>query len=527
MSAQTIEHPFYPIIFVRGYAGSQAAVEDTVADPYMGFNIGSTKLRQLWTGNVERHYFESPLVRLMKDFSYRDVYEGGDEMPLGHAIVSRSVFIYRYYDQVSMELGPGIRPELETYAKGLGELILRIRDRLCGDDQQASNVFKVYLVAHSMGGLICRCLLQNPEADPQLARQYVDKVFTYATPHNGIDLRIIGNVPGFFSRNNADNFNRQRMHTYLDLPPGTDEESVATLNGKFDPDRFFCLVGTNHRDYEVAAGWSSRVVGPMSDGLVRITNATVCGPWHENGQEVTKQAPRAFVYRSHSGHYGIVNSEEGYQNLTRFLFGDVRVDGMLEVKDLCLPPDVERSYKSGKKVRASYHFEVVVRTRGSYYDLHRRTVNEESAVFRRFDEMLRPDRVGLENSRDSHLFSVFLSTRQRVNKRRRSLGFSVDLGVLVPQYEVDGFLMFDNHYEGGYLFRDGINLEAIPPDDSIPTWRLRYGFDSQTPNRTTKTIDPTLSAGMLEFRIPIEQKTRPGISAELVLNARAWNMESE
>ena len=69
MSAQIIEHPFYPIIFVRGYAGSQAAVEDTVADPYMGFNIGSTKLRQLWTGNVERHYFESPLVRLMKDFA--------------------------------------------------------------------------------------------------------------------------------------------------------------------------------------------------------------------------------------------------------------------------------------------------------------------------------------------------------------------------------------------------------------------------------------------------------------------------
>ncbi|MDR4499440.1 MAG: hypothetical protein MRK02_16205 [Candidatus Scalindua sp.] len=98
MSAKTIEHPFYPIIFVRGYAVSQAAVEDTVADPYMVFNIGSTKLRQLLTGIVEQHYFESPLVRLMKDFGYRDVYEGGDEMPPGHAIVSKSVFIYRYYD---------------------------------------------------------------------------------------------------------------------------------------------------------------------------------------------------------------------------------------------------------------------------------------------------------------------------------------------------------------------------------------------------------------------------------------------
>src|SRR5690606_18729261 len=147
-------------------------------------------------------------------------------------------------------------------------------------------------------------------------RRLVDKVFTYATPHNGIDVRVLGNVPGFFSRNNANNFNRRKMAEYLALPP--DSERVDSLDGKFDPKRFFSLVGTSSKDYEVAAGWSRRAVGPMSDGLVQIDNATVRG------------TPRAFVYRSHSGHYGIVNSEEGYQNLVRFLFGDVRVDGVLE-----------------------------------------------------------------------------------------------------------------------------------------------------------------------------------------------------
>jgi hypothetical protein len=43
-------------------------------------------------------------------------------------------------------------------------------------------------------------------------------------------------------------------------------------------------------------------------------------------------APRAFVHRSHSGRYGEVNSEEGYQNLCRFLFGrwgvTVSLDGL-------------------------------------------------------------------------------------------------------------------------------------------------------------------------------------------------------
>jgi hypothetical protein len=35
--------PYHPIIYVRGFAGSQGEIEDTVGDPYMGFNLGSTK----------------------------------------------------------------------------------------------------------------------------------------------------------------------------------------------------------------------------------------------------------------------------------------------------------------------------------------------------------------------------------------------------------------------------------------------------------------------------------------------------
>jgi hypothetical protein len=34
-------HPFHPIIYVRGFAATQGEIEDTVADPYMGFNLGS------------------------------------------------------------------------------------------------------------------------------------------------------------------------------------------------------------------------------------------------------------------------------------------------------------------------------------------------------------------------------------------------------------------------------------------------------------------------------------------------------
>jgi len=77
MAGPLFEHPYYPIIYVRGYAGTDSDIEDTVSDPYMGFNLGSTRTRTLWTGDIERYYFESPLVRLMKDFKYTDVYSAG------------------------------------------------------------------------------------------------------------------------------------------------------------------------------------------------------------------------------------------------------------------------------------------------------------------------------------------------------------------------------------------------------------------------------------------------------------------
>jgi len=199
MSTPGIEPPYYPIIYVRGYAGSSAEVEDTLADPYMGFNLGSTRVRQLWTGQVQRHYFESPLVRLMKDYQYQDVYSRGAEMPPDIEISPRSIIIHRYYDLASTQSGQGTRLAIEEYAKGLNDLILKVRDRICQGDAKALKAFRVNLVAHSMGGLVCRCLLQNPKVGSDEARQAVDKVYTYATPHNGIDLMLMRNIPGFLT----------------------------------------------------------------------------------------------------------------------------------------------------------------------------------------------------------------------------------------------------------------------------------------------------------------------------------------
>jgi pimeloyl-ACP methyl ester carboxylesterase len=494
----SFERPYFPIIYVRGQAMTDGEVEHTVADPYMGFNVGSTKLRQRYPRGVMRHVFESPLVRLMKDEGYRDSFLDGRELPADMALPTRAVWIYRYHEEASRELGSGTRHDIETYARGLLALIDALHDRYLPGDRArhgtASATFRVYLVAHSMGGLIVRCLLQR------LSRhdRRIDKVFTYATPHGGIDLRGLGNVPAF-GFHQSEPFNTSRMRAYLGLAP---ETPVNSLDGAFPEERFFSLVGTNHGDY----GLARFAVGPMSDGLVRIANAYVA------------DAPRAFVHRSHSGHYGIVNSEDGYQNLRRFLFGTVRVDAFLDIEEIMLPPGVAAEKARGRAVRADYLVDVIVRVRGARWDLHRRTSDDGSAVLVEYDRHVRA-------RQPVHLASAFLSHDARVDATRASLGFSLDVGVQVPEYEIDGAPFWQrDHYDGGFLFRDKVNLEAVATPDG--SWALRYGWDSETPNAVRHTAAATNPMpGSWMFELPVVQNTHPGLRATLRLETRPWNEE--
>ncbi|MCE2902728.1 MAG: lipase family alpha/beta hydrolase [Gemmatimonas sp.] len=492
-----MQRPYYPIIYVRGYAMTSGEVENTVADPYMGFNLGSTKLRQQYPKSVVRHVFESPLVRLMKDEGYTDTYIDGAEVPVGRPLSPKSVWIYRYYEEASKALGTGQASEIEVYAKGLLDLINQLHDRYVPGDRARfgtnSEQFRVYLVAHSMGGLICRCLLQNFSRNDQR----VDKVFTYATPHGGIDLRGVGNVPGFLGVANVDTFNEGRMREYLMLDR---TRPVNSLDGAFPEERFFSLVGTNHDDY----GMARFAVGPMSDGLVRIANAYAA------------DTPRAFVHRSHSGHYGIVNSEDGYQNLRRFLFGNVRVDAFLDIEEIMLPPAVDHAKAEGHAIRADYLVDLIVRVRGGRWDLHRRTSSEGSAILVDYAKHV-------EAKRPVHLASVFLSNTARVDATRPTLGFSLDLGVQVPEYQLDGQPFWrKDHYDGGFLFRDKLNLEATTDDGG--RWQVRYGWDTASPNAVGhEARGETLIPGSWVFEVPVLQNTKPGLKATLRLETRPWN----
>ena len=307
---------YRPVIYVRGYSRGQSTVEDTVNLPYYGFNLGSTKVRTGPDRTPELLIFESPLVRLLRDHDYKDhfVRVSGTrldfinepappkEMPL------KSLVIFRYYDETSDEVGSGKRFKIEDLAGQLARIVEHVR--------KATGAGRVDLVAHSMGGLICRSLIQRKWGGGE-ARERIGRLFTFGTPHSGIEFQHVfraGEVlRDFFGRYDADTFGPKRMREYLGFPKRHPRSRLKELGGRFPPWRVFCLIGTNAGDYDVAWGWSSRAAGSQSDGLVKIANAYVRG------------SSRSYIHRSHSGPYGIVNSEEGYQNLERFLFGDMRV----------------------------------------------------------------------------------------------------------------------------------------------------------------------------------------------------------
>jgi pimeloyl-ACP methyl ester carboxylesterase len=342
-----------PVIYVRGYAGPTAGIDTQVDDPFYGFNRGATHVRVGGDGDPMFYQFEGPMLRLMIDQHYQLLVQGDQHAYLVNAaagsVAKESIWVYRFYDQAATTFVPPPHEnvverlfrsvhqrvtadgfDLETAAVGLYDLVELVLEK--------TGAPKVFIVAHSMGGLVARCMIQkvcltqdardpqNPPKNRRPATEIVAKLFTYGTPHGGIAFNIgaLNWAESAFGPAGSDIFAPEKMYGYLtpgrhfgDTPGRGDSWDPQRIpDGVFSPDDVFCVVGTDPSDY----GLSRVVVGPKSDGLVMIEHAYVRG------------AHRAFVHKSHSGSYGEVNSEEGYQNLRRFLFGrwqvQINLDGL-------------------------------------------------------------------------------------------------------------------------------------------------------------------------------------------------------
>lgn len=538
--------PYLPIIYVRGFAGGTSGIDKAVDDPFYGFNEGSTHVRLGAHGNPRFHQFESPLLRLIVDHGY-ELRVGGNQGALlreatDHTLSPKTIWVYRFYDRsastfdrttAAHERSAAIHEEapgpfkIEDAASGLVEYI----DTVLAKTKDAN---QVYLVAHSMGGLVCRSAIQrfmyNPDqtptpehveegegsapnpadrsrawkrllpwtsgTEPQRRSEKgfngqartlsppqrkkvpsgkvpppfpISKVVTYGTPHGGIDIDLGGPIGNWlietFGPGGSDIFKEPRMREYL-CPEGKEEfepddgwDSRVAYFSTLPAERFLSLVGTNPGDYEAALGWSSRAVGVKSDGLVQIRNAYVKG------------SNRAYIHRSHSGRYGLVNSEEGYQNLQRFLFGNLKVALSLSNLDL--------DTSDGTVWQA----DVALAIREVPVLMHYQSARTHCPV------------ILNEENRDTPLNPVplvtaFLLPKENSEGPRR---YTLDLRVFAVR-EKNEFLIFGSHLEQVADWQDTLVMDVFTnPDGTVGKVLYQWNSTIRGTIARAKTLDKQLA----------------------------------
>ncbi len=287
-----------PIVYVRGYAGPTASLDVAVDDPFYGFNSGATHVR---VGGRRRRrerprgvVVDLPVLR-----------RGCDHIRAAPARKRDRRLLRRAHQAVTAD---GF--DIEKAAAGLYDLIALIRLK--------TGAPRVHLGAHSMV-VRCRmqkiCFLRIPLAMSGRRPGNWWRSFSPTGPRTagsrfslmrwtGPSRRSGRPGPTFSHRRRCMATFTRRLLLVTFLHPGR-RDPQAIPASVFAAGDVFCLIGTDPKDY----GLSRVVVGPKSDGLVLIEHAYLRG------------AHRAYVYKSHSGTYGEVNSEVGYQNLRRFLFG--------------------------------------------------------------------------------------------------------------------------------------------------------------------------------------------------------------
>jgi hypothetical protein len=512
-----------PIIYVRGFAGGDAGIDRAVADPFYGFNEGSVQVRVGGRADCRFHQFESPMLRLLMDPHdgpddvYRLLVQGDQAAYLAAradgSVSPMTVWVHRFYDRAAASLTPD--PEqfsLEAAAADLFELVQTVKAK--------TGAPRVHLVAHSMGGLICRSMIQRviPDATGRAdgAVDHVQSLFTYGTPHGGIEFAIGFGVAerlrDVLDLNGSAIFGPDRMYGYLtpgdhrDGGPPEGWDPAAMPPDGFPVERVFCLVGTNPEDYAVALGLSAKAVGARSDGLVQIDNAYV------------PRAPRAFVHRSHSGRYGMVNSEEGYQNLKRFLFGDLEVT--VHLRGLARP-DLDDDIV--------WQLETQLSIRGLPIVMHEQTTAHHCPI-----QVEWPD-VGDDDSNPEPLLTTFLSSRQAARNRaelgrddgplrlRHALGLR-----LISLRERGGLFGFGDHLEQVADWADTLVVE-IEPAGRTPFPRAWAVWNSAIPGAirdwqpegdSIPDADPV--PGVWCGAVPLPEIARPllGKDARLVFTVR-------
>ncbi|MGB7445149.1 MAG: hypothetical protein WA919_29100 [Coleofasciculaceae cyanobacterium] len=218
----------------------------------------------------------------------------------------KSLWVFRYYDLNDRKFA--------TYGKALFRLIECIRELLV--DEKGTRP-RVNIIAHSMGGLLAREAVQVTYPNLGLkAEDYINKIVTLGTPHQGVTFQILKDWPGIEMAEDLEKMNPEFQDNQQN------KASFWNFGKHFPLKRLLTVVGTNYQSYNFRSGAVlNRIFSTSgeyglhynrSDGLVKQTSAIIPG------------SASTFLHKSHGGFNSLLTSRESYEVITRFFFGNVR-----------------------------------------------------------------------------------------------------------------------------------------------------------------------------------------------------------
>ena len=391
-----------PLILIRGFGG--LGIEDEKRIAYQGFNDGTVYpnkrgdnyiyeglilkfMKSAWQYQDATNvvgYFPAPVIDatqrpsdlsdLPDNFFFQPADSEESVRPLYKVVIdpamaltvrdkaktrdaNRTLWVFRYYDLNDRSF--------RLYGDALMRLIDFIRELAAVGKGDARTMPKVNIIAHSMGGLIVREAIQGSYPDAKRsADDYINKVVTLGTPHQGISFQVLSHWIGIEAKDELDHFSPD----FQAERTGPNPLSFRHLHEHFDLRRFLTVVGTNYRTYGVKASvWANRLFsladefGPnynRSDGLVKQQYAQIPG------------APRTFVHKCHGGVDSLVTSREAFEIATRFFFGDLRVRIRL----------IDAKVTRGKDFfgKSEFFFGLSIKPRRVDFDLFHQSVEAEN-----------------------------------------------------------------------------------------------------------------------------------------------------
>ncbi len=437
--SQAISRELLPIVLIRGFGGID--VQEEIADTHQGFNRGTVyphkkgenyiypgmtlqflrsgygytdatnvvgfypeRARPIGSDDVAQEYADDILSQIdaarlpqvenakgkVADWQAKGYFGGRVVLDARVALQlltrqhpERSLWVYRYYDLDDRRM--------KEYGRQLATLI----DIIC----DVTGAPSVNIIAHSMGGLVARALIQNDEFKSQTAR--INKLVTLGTPHKGISFQylpdiLLANLPEVSGE--LDQFNPHNQEKNLENP-----YRHKLFEKHFDLKRTLCIIGTNYHTYDNAIArllnrlfsvdGDGGLLYNKSDGLVKQKYAVLDGAYC------------TYVHKCHGGRDSLITSREAYEIATRFFFGDRLV------RLFFLGGEIrKRTELFSRFNRPEYYFGVSLKPRGLDYDLFYQSKEAENCYGPYSD-------AHLNGLKGKPLLEAFLDTKQSLTER--------------------------------------------------------------------------------------------------------------